>query len=148
MKIKQRIETSGKFVEPDIKRLLMPEIVVCPECGNLIYPYEYDKDKVYYFPNMSTERRYYTKHYARATFTCQGCGCKFSRTANTYTKFNWGKINLDWAKVLMVLSGITLFVGLLNAMIYDIHFDIIQLLVIISSVSIFLGSVIYYWRNK
>ena len=146
MKIKQQIETSGRFVEPDIKDLLIPGIIACPECGNFIY--QHGNDKVYYFPNMTNEHRYYTKHYARAAFTCSECGCKFSRTANTYTEFNWYKIKLDWSKVLIALSSITLFVGLLNAMIYDIHFDITQLLVIISSVSIFLGSMIYYWRNR
>jgi len=146
MKVRQRIETSDRFREPDIKDLLIPEIIVCPECGNFIY--QHGNDKVHYFPNMTNEHRYYTKHYARATFTCSGCGCEFSRSANTYTEFNWSKIKLDWSKLLMVLSGITLFVGVLNAMIYDIHFNIIPLLVIISSVSIFSGSMIYYWRNQ
>lgn len=148
MKVKQRIETSGRFVEPDIKDLLMPEIIACPECGNFIYPYEDDKCRAYYFPNMSTEHRYYTKHYARATFTCFGCGCKFSRTANTYTEFNWYKIKLDISKVLMVLSIIILNLCALHVIINDIRFDITLLVVIISSFSIFWGSIIYYWRNR
>ena len=114
MKVKQRIEKSGKFYEPDIKDLLVPQIISCPECGNLIYPNEDDKDRTYYFPNMTNEHRYYTKHYARATFTCYGCGCKFSRTANTYTDLNRHKIKHDIPNILIALSIITLFLCMLG----------------------------------
>ena len=103
MKVKQKVETSGRFAKPDIKDILVPEIIVCPECGALIYPLGDDKGRSYYFPNMRNEHRYYTKHYARASFTCAVCSCEFSRTANTYTEFNWYKMALDISKVLKVL---------------------------------------------
>jgi hypothetical protein len=109
MKVKQRIETSGRFAKPDIKDILVPEIIVCPECGSLIYPLGDDKGRSYYFPNMRNEHRYYTKHYARASFTCAVCSCEFSRTANTYTEFNWYEIRLDISKVLIALSIIGVF---------------------------------------
>lgn len=111
MKVKQKIETSGRFVKPDIKDILVPEIIVCPECGSLIYPLGDDKGRSYYFPNMRNEHRYYTKHYARAVFTCSACGCEFSRTANTYTEFNWYKIKLDISAVLIALLIIGVFLG-------------------------------------
>jgi len=149
MKVKQKIEKSGIFVEPDTKDLLMPTMIVCPECGHIIHPYEEDIGRVYYFPNMSTEHRYHIKHFARATFTCIGCGCHFSRTANTYTEFKCEKIKLDWAKVLMVLSIATLIIFALNELIYgNKEFDLVQALIILSSYVIFLVSLIYYWRNS
>ena len=126
----------------------MPEMIVCPECGHIIYPYGDDKGRVYYFPNMSTEHRYHTKHYARATFTCYGCGCRFSRTANTYTEFKWDKIKLGISKVLMVLSIITRILCVLHVITHDIRFSVIQLIGIVLSWSIFLGSLVYYWRNS
>jgi len=148
MKVKQKIEKSGKYKEPNPKDLLIPECLVCPECGMLIYPRNEDKRKTYYFPNMSNEHRYYTKHYARAAFTCSECGCQFSREADTYTEFNWDKIKLDTAKALMVLSIITLILCAIHVITNDIRFDVIQLVIIISAYSIFVGSVIYYWRNS
>lgn len=149
MKVKQKVEKSGVFcIKPDMRDLLMPKMIVCPECGHIIYPYEDDKGRVYYFPNMSTEHRYHTKHYARATFTCYGCGCRFSREANTYTEFKWDKINLDIAKLLMVLSLVTLILFALTILIHDIKFDFVQVLIILSSYVVFLVSLIYYWRNS
>ena len=119
MKVKQKVEQNGRFVEPDTKELLMPEMTVYPECGNIIYPYKDDRGRVYYFPDMSTEHRYHIRHFARAAFTCRGCGCKFSREGNTYTELKWDKIKLDIAKVLMVLSIATLIIFALNLLIYD-----------------------------
>jgi ribosomal protein L32 len=148
MKVKQAIERSGRFYEPDTKDLLMPEIVVCPECGNFIYPYEEDKPNSYYFPNMTNEHRYHTKHYARAAFTCSECGCQFSREVDTYTEFKWDKIKLDISKMLMVLSIITLVLSAIHVIIHDIRFDVIQLVIIILAWATFLGSLIYYWRNS
>ena len=104
MKIKQTVEENGRFVKPDIKELLVPEIIVCPECGSLIYPLGDDQCRTYYFPNMTNEHRYHTKHYARASFTCAVCGCKFSRTANTYTDLNWYKIKLDILIALAIIG--------------------------------------------
>lgn len=147
MKVKQRIEKSGKFYEPDIKELLVPEIISCPECGNLIYPNEYDKDKTYYFPNMSTEHRYHTRHFARAKFTCAGCGCEFSRTANTYTEFNLNKIKLGISKILMASSIIAFILSSFDTMAHD-DFDTMHTLISILTFLIFLGSIIYYWRNS
>ena len=147
MKIKQKVEKNGRFVEPDTKELLMPEMTVCPECGNIIYPYKDDKGRVYYFPNMSTEHRYHTKHFARAAFTCHECGCKFSREANTYTELKWDKIKLDWVKVLMVLSIATLVLCALHLLIYDPDFNAVEVIIVISSYVIFLVSLRYYWRN-
>lgn len=145
MKVKQAIEKSGRFYEPDTKDLLMPEIVVCPECGSFIYPHKEDKLNSYYSPNMTKDHRYYTRHYAKATFTCPDCGCKFSRTVNTYTDFNWNTIKLDISKVLISLSTITLFSC---AWVKDIiHNDIIILVVGALSFLICLVSIIYYWRN-
>lgn len=148
MKIKQRIEKSGKYKEPNPKDLLMPECLVCPECGMLIYPRNEDRNKTYYFPNMTNEHRHHTKHYARAAFTCSECGCQFSREADTYTEFKWDKIKLDISKMLMVLSIITLILFALSALIYGTKFDLVQLVIIILSWSTFLGSLIYYWRNS
>lgn len=147
MKVKQKVESRGKFYEPDIKELLVPEVISCPECGNLIYPYEDDKDKTYYFPNMTNEHRYHTRHFARATFTCAGCGCKFSRTANTYTEFNLNKIKLDISKILMASSITSLILSSFDTMAHD-DFDTIHTLISILTFSIFLGSIIYYWRNS
>lgn len=148
MKIKQKVEKSGVFVEPDIRDLLVPEIIVCPECGSLIYPRGGDVGRAYYFPNMSNEHRYHTKHFARAAFTCSECGCKFSRTADTYTEFNWDKIKLDISKILMVLSIATLILCALNILINDNIFGVLQIVTIISSYVIFFGSLMYYWRNS
>ena len=147
MKVKQRIESSGKFYEPDIKELLVPEIISCPECGNLIYPNENDKDKTYYFPNMMSEHRYHTRHFARSTFTCAGCGCKFSREANTYTEFNLNKIKLDTSKILMASSIIVFNLSSFDAMAHA-DFDTIHASISILTFLIFLGSIIYYWRKS
>ena len=148
MKVKQKIEKSGRYKEPNPKDLLMPECLVCPECGMLIYPRCEDRIRTYYFTNMTNERRYYTKHYARAAFTCSECGSQFSREVDTYTEFNWDKIKLDIAKALMFLSIITLVLCVIHVITNDIRFDVMQLVIIISAYSIFVGSVIYYWRNS
>lgn len=148
MKVKQRIEKSGRFVEPDTKDLLMPECLVCPECGMLIYPRGEDRIRTYYFPNITNERRYYTKHYARAAFTCSECDCRFSREVDTYTEFNWDKIKLGISKVVMALSIFILVLSAIHVITHDIRFDVIQLVIIISAYSTFVGSVIYYWRNS
>jgi hypothetical protein len=145
MKVKQKVEQSGRFVEPDTQDILVPEMVVCPECGYINYPREEDKGRTYYFPNMSAEHRYHTRHYARATFTCSDCGCKFSRTVDTYTEFNWDKIKLDIAKVLIVLSIIAVF---LCSVLKLGDNEVVRLIVGVFSYATFLGSVIYYWRKS
>ena len=145
MKVKQTIEKSGRYKDLNPKDLLMPECLVCPECGMLIYPRDEDKGRTYYFPNMTNDHRYYTKHYARSTFTCSECGCKFSRTANTYTDFNWNTIKLDISKVLMVKSTIILFLCTWAKEI--IHNDIMRLITGTLSYLICLVSIIYYWRH-
>ena len=142
MKVKQKVEANGRFVKPDIKELLVPEIIVCPECGSLIYPDGDDKGRTYYFPNMTNEHRYYTKHYARASFTCAGCDCKFSRTANTYTEFNWEKMALDISKVISILLVIIIILCSLDI---GIHNIITRIVVIILSSIISLVLLRYYW---
>ena len=142
MKVKQKVEANGRFVKPDIKELLVPEIIVCPECGSLIYPDGDDKGRTYYFPNMTNEHRYYTKHYARASFTCAVCDCEFSRTANTYTEFNWEKMALDISKVISILLVIIIILCSLDI---GIHNIITRIVVIILSSIISLVLLRYYW---
>ena len=148
MKVKQKIEKSGKYKEPNPKDLLIPECLVCPECGMLIDPRGRDRSKTYYFPNMTNEHRYHTKHYARAAFKCSECGCQFSREVDTYTEFKWDKIKLGISKMLMALSIVVLILSAIHVIIHDIRFDVIQLVIIILAWATFLGSLIYYWRNS
>lgn len=145
MKIKQTVEENGRFVKPDMKELLVPEIIVCPECGSLIYPLGDDQCRTYYFPNMTNEHRYYTKHYARASFTCAVCSCKFSRTANTYTDLNWEKIALDISKVIAILFVVIIILCSLDI---GIHNIIARIIVIILSSLILLVLLKHYWGNS
>lgn len=136
MKIKQTITSSGKYKDPNPKDLLVPDCLVCPECGMLIYPRGEDKPKTYYIPNMIDYHRYYEKHYAKANFTCSECGCEFSRTCDTYNCFDRRRIKLDLLK-LMILISIVCMVIFAPPNHFIINNDIIRIIAFTISTIIF-----------
>lgn len=103
VKIKQRIECSGKYKEPDLMDLLVPECIVCPECGNLICPKGDDKDRVH-VSNIVNEHRYYDNHGKEARFRCIECGCIFTRTVHEYKYIHRHKLKCDILFYTIILS--------------------------------------------
>lgn len=126
-KIKQKIECSGKYKEPDLMDLLVPECIVCPECGNLICPKGDDKDRVH-VSNIVDEHRYYDNHGKEARFRCIECGCIFTRTVYEYKWIHRHKLKNDIVKYTIILSSIGFMVSGIIACFSRSAIDIIVML--------------------
>lgn len=139
-KVKDGIVKSGLYKrKPDLIDKLIPDVLVCPECGNIIKPHE-DKKSYKIYP-IDEQKRWYNECGKRVVYTCDICNCVFEKVGYDKRAYNRDIIKSDIVNAMFWILLVTMIISIIGALIFG---SLVLLIIFFVSLVIFF---VVVWKN-